>query len=149
MRYRLVWLVLCLAPYLGPSAFANLFLLFDQGNTPAPWPVDEPEVVMASETVRIEEGEDLLGFRAHCTFVLRSTANKPAERTAAFPVVDLRNAETMEKHFKVTVDGEPVAVKLEETPKPKTPRPDPTSGMPLRPPPPHYPARLVWGMTWP
>ena len=148
MHFRLLGLIVCLALHLGPGAFANLFVVFDQGNTPMLWPPGEDEIAMASETVRIEEGDGLQGFRAHCTFVLRSAARKPLEHTVAFPVVDLRYAEFMAKHFKVTVDGEPVVAKLERTPKP-TARPyESLSGPPLHPPP-HYPARLVWPMSWP
>lgn len=148
MHSRLLWLTVSLVLSLGQGALANLFVVFDQGDTPALWPPGEGEIVMACETVRIAQ-EERQEFHAHCTFVLRSMAAAPLERTVAFPVVDLRYGEFMKKHLKVTVDGQPVAVKLEETPKPKTPRPDAASGMRLHPHPPHYPARLVWRMTWP
>ena len=148
MRCLLVALITYLTLHLGPGAFGNLFVVHDQGRAPTLWPPDEDEIVMASESVRIterERGE----FHALCTFVLRSAAGRPLERTVAFPIVDVRGADFMAKHFQVTVDDKPVAAKLEMTPKPKTPRLILPSGVPPYRPLPHYPARLVWPMSWP
>ena len=124
-----VWSGLCA----GRAALANLFVVASRGDTPVP--VQEADVALAAQTVRITEG--VYEFRASCTFVTKSLADKPLTRTVAFPVGHASFAQLMAKAFKVTVDGAAVETRLVKPSRQAAPKPILDS-----------PGLVLWEVTW-